>query len=175
MYTDYFGFREEPFKVTADPRFFYETPMYQEAYANLLSGIRERKGFLLLTGEAGIGKTTLLHRLMHDLEEPICCVFFDNASATFEELLSFLCAELGLPEEETGRLQKIRALNAFLLARMKEGGTGVLLIDEGQDLEDQVLENLRLLLNTQITAETPLFQTVLAGCQSYHRATRSFD
>ena len=163
MYTDYFGFREKPFHITADPRFFFETPAYKEAYANLLAGIHERKGFLLLTGEAGTGKTTLLHRLMADLKPPVWCVLFDNARVTFEELLNVICTDLGLPTEKTGRLQKIRALNAFLLARLEEGGTGVILIDEGQDLDDHVLENLRLLWNTQTTTETPLFQTVLAG------------
>src|SRR5919198_1025398 len=103
MDTTYFGFRENPFTVTPDPRFFYVNRAYQEAYASVHSGIRERKGFLLLTGEAGTGKTTLLCRLMSHLEAPTHCIFFDSTNltnVTFEELLRLICAELGRPENQ---------------------------------------------------------------------------
>ena len=75
MYTDYFGFREKPFTITPDPRFFYTNPSYQEAYASLLYGIHERRGFIVLTGEIGTGKTTLLRRLMENMESHIRFVF----------------------------------------------------------------------------------------------------
>ena len=162
MYTDYFGFHDNPFNVISDLRFFFETPAHQQAYANLRYGIHERKGFLILTGEAGTGKTTLLHRLMKNLDEGIQCVFLDNPNWTFEELLGFICTDFGLPTEETGRLQKIQALKEFLQQRAQAGGTGVLLIDEAQNLEDQTLENLRLLLNLE-TPNEKLLQIVLAG------------
>jgi general secretion pathway protein A len=145
MYNDYFGFREKPFNVTPDPRYFYTNPIYQEAYASLLYGIRERKGFIVLTGEVGTGKTTLLRRLMNNPEENVRLVFFYNTTLTFEELVSFACEELGLPVKGSGRLQKIQALNEFLVAQSKKGGTVVLLVDEAQNLSDDVLENLRLL------------------------------
>jgi general secretion pathway protein A len=162
MYNSYFGFREKPFNVTPDPRYFYTNPIYQEAYASLLYGIRERKGFIVLTGEVGTGKTTLLRRLMNSPEENIRLVFFYNTTLSFEELVTFACDELGLPVKGSGRLQKIQALNEFLVEQSKRGGTVVLLVDEAQNLTDDVLENLRLLSNLE-TANEKLLQIVLVG------------
>jgi general secretion pathway protein A len=162
MYTEYFGFYEKPFNVTPDPRFFYANPAYQEAYASLLYGIRERKGFIVLTGEVGTGKTTLLRRLMGNLQEPVHFVFFYNTTLTFDELLSFACEDFGLEVAAKGRLYQIEALNAFLLELLQKDGTGVLLIDEAQNLDDAVLENLRLLSNLETSSEK-LLQIVLVG------------
>jgi type II secretory pathway predicted ATPase ExeA len=160
MYTSYFGFREKPFNVTPDPRFFYTNPVYQEAYATLLYGIRERKGLIVLTGEVGTGKTTLLRKLMDNSTEP--CVFFYNTNLTFEELLTFTCKELALSINGRGRLPKIRALNEFLIEELKRGRTAALLIDEAQDLSEDLLENLRLLSNLE-TGSEKLLQIVLVG------------
>jgi general secretion pathway protein A len=162
MYTDYFGFREKPFSITPDPRFFYTNPSYQEAYASLLYGIRERRGFIVLIGEIGTGKTTLLRRLMENLEPSIRFVFFYNTTLSFEEILDFICDELGLPIQEGGRLQKIQRLNQFLIDRLAKGEIVVLLIDEAQNLEEEVLENLRLLSNLETSTEK-LLQIVMVG------------
>ena len=162
MYTAYFGFREKPFNVTPDPRFFYTNPSYQEAYASLLYGIRERKGFVVLTGEVGTGKTTLLRRLMGNLGAATPFAYFYNTNLTFDELLSFVCKDLGLPAKHRGLLHNIEILNEFLIAQLKKGGTGVLLIDEAQNLQGEVLEKLRLLSNLE-TASEKLLQIVLVG------------
>lgn len=162
MYNEYFGFRETPFNVTPNPRYFYSNPIFQEAYASLLYGVRERKGFIVLTGEVGTGKTTLLRRLMQSPEENVRTIFFYNTTLGFEELLSFACGELDLPVEGLGRLQKIQALNRFLIAQSQCGGTVVLLVDEAHNLTDDVLENLRLLSNLE-TASEKLLQIVLVG------------
>jgi general secretion pathway protein A len=162
MYTDYFGFREKPFSLTPDPRFFYTNPRYQEAYASLLYGIHERRGFIVLTGEIGTGKTTLLRRLMENMESHFRFVFFYTTTLTFEEILDFICQELGLPIKEAGRLHKIQVLNQFLLDRLAKGETIVLLIDEAQNLGEDVLENLRLLSNLE-TATEKLLQMVMVG------------
>ena len=162
MYTDYFGFREKPFSITPDPRFFYTNPRYQKAYASLLYGIHERRGFIVLTGEIGTGKTTLLRRLMENMEGHIRFVFFDNTTLTFEQILDFICQELGLPIKETGRLHKIQMLNRFLLDQLAKGETVVLLIDEAQNLGEEVLENLRLLSNLETSTEK-LLQIVMVG------------
>jgi general secretion pathway protein A len=162
MYADYFGFREMPFGVTPDPRFFFTNPCYQEAYASLLYGIHERRGFIVLTGEVGTGKTTLLRRLMEHMESNVQFVFFYNTTLTFEELLDFMCAELALPIKEAGRLHKIRALNQLLMDQLARAGTVALLIDEAQNLGEEVLENLRLLSNLETPAEK-LLQIVLVG------------
>ena len=162
MYLEFFGFREKPFNVTPDPRLFYNNPIYQETYAGLLYGIRERKGFISLIGEVGTGKTTLLRKLMSELRDPVHFVYLCYTTLTFEELLSFICADLGLAPGEKSHLQMIQALNDFLLNVSKGGGTGVLLVDEAQNLADDVLENLRLLSNLE-TASEKLLQIVLVG------------
>ncbi|MGE0826305.1 MAG: AAA family ATPase [Candidatus Binatia bacterium] len=166
MYNEYFGFREDPFSDTADLRFFYTNPVYQKAYTTLLSGIREYKGFLLLTGETGTGKTTLLRRVMQDLEASGHCVFFDStslSSATFDDLLYFICTELGLHGDDDGRVQKLRMFSAYLNALVNKGGTGVLFVDEAQHLSDEVLGNLRLLTPVDMKNEKLLLQVVLVG------------
>jgi type II secretory pathway predicted ATPase ExeA len=162
MYTDYFGFREKPFGVTPDPRFFYTNPCYQEAYASLLYGIRERRGLIVLTGEVGTGKTTLLRRLMGHMESTVRFVFFYNTTLSFEELLDFMCEELGLPVNEAGRHHKIHGLNRLLMDQLARAGTVALLIDEAQNLGEEVLEHLRLLSNFETAAEK-LLQIVLVG------------
>jgi type II secretory pathway predicted ATPase ExeA len=163
MYNAYFGFRENPFNITPDPRFFYPTPIYQEAAAGLLYGIHERKGFLVLTGEVGTGKTTLLHKVIGALEENIRCAFLYNTSLNFDELLHWVCDDFGLTiPQPSRRLSYIQALNTFLLGQLTQGGTAVLFIDEAQNLDDGVLENLRLLSNLETTHEK-LLQIVLVG------------
>jgi type II secretory pathway predicted ATPase ExeA len=162
MYTSYFGFREKPFNVTPDPRFFYTNPVYQEAYATLFYGIRERKGLIVLTGEVGSGKTTLLRKLMDDSRQLSTTFFFYNTNPTFEEILTSICNELAPTVEGRGRLAKIRLLNDFLIGRLERGATAALLIDEAQNLSNDVLENLRLLSNLE-TGHEKLLQIVLAG------------
>lgn len=162
MYTSYFGFREKPFNVTPDPRFVYMNPAFREAYASLLSGIRERKGFVVLTGEVGTGKTTLLRVLMKNLEATVRFVYFYNTTLSFEELLTYACEELSLETGGGGRLKKIQALNDFLIEQLRKGGTGALLIDEAQHLSEHVLENLRLLSNLE-TGTEKLLQIILVG------------
>jgi general secretion pathway protein A len=162
MYNKFFGFGEKPFNVTPDPRLFYVNEAYEEAYSSLLYGIRERKGFLLLTGEVGTGKTTILQRLMDELEPTVRFVFFYNTNLSFPELLTFICQELGLSVQNSGQLSKITALNAFLLDQLGKGSTVVLFVDEAQNLKDDVFENLRLLSNLE-TRREKLLQIVLAG------------
>src|SRR5438034_3632856 len=82
MYNSYFGFRESPFSITPDPRFFYTNPVYLEAYANLRYGIEAKKGFIVITGEVGTGKTTLLRKLLRSLEDTVHSVFIFNTYLT---------------------------------------------------------------------------------------------
>lgn len=167
MYTTYFGFQEEPFSLTPTSRLFYTNPVYEAAYARLLDGIRGRKGFMVLTGEVGTGKTTLLRRLMDHLleEDPTVSVAFSYYSIlTFEEFLSFVCEDFKLTVKGEGYPQEIQAFTEFLLTRSQEGGTTALLIDEAQDLEEEVLENFLWLSHPQPAGET-LLQVILVGQQ----------
>jgi general secretion pathway protein A len=162
MYTSAFGLSQKPFNATPDPRFFYTNRGYQEAYATLLYGIQECKGFIALTGEVGTGKTTLLRRLMDNMNPAIKVVFLYNTTLTFDELVEFICAELELTVSGLSRVARLQALNAFLLAEAQRGGTVVLLLDEAQNLSAEALENLRLMSNLE-TATAKLLQIVLAG------------
>ena len=166
IYTEHFGFRGDPFADTADLNFFYTNSLYQKAYTTLLTGIREYKGFLLLTGETGTGKTTLLRRLMKDIEASGHYVFFDStslASATIDDLLYFVCAELGLHGGDNERAAKLRMFSAYLTALVNKGGAGVLLVDEAHHLNDDVLGGLRLIAPLDMKSERLLLQIVLVG------------
>jgi general secretion pathway protein A len=162
IYAAHFGLRGAPFRATPDPRFFYSNPVYREAYANLLYGVLERKGFIALTGEVGTGKTTLLRRLMDELGPPVRFVHFYNTTLTFDETVEFICGELGIPVDGSSRVQRLQRLNDELIAEARRGGNVVLLIDEAQNLGRDVLESLRLISNLE-TATEKLLQIVLVG------------
>jgi general secretion pathway protein A len=162
MYTKYFGLQGQAFSATPDPEAFYENACYREAYATLLYGVRARKGFIVLTGEVGTGKTTVLRRLMDHLGTAVRFVFFYNTTLTFDETVDFMCAELELPVEGLSRIAKLTRLNKVLIEEASSGRTVVLLLDEAQHLSPEVLENLRLISNLE-TATEKLIQIVLVG------------
>jgi general secretion pathway protein A len=121
MYNEYFGFSVSPFSTTPDPNFFYTTPVYREAFAILQYGIEAKKGFIVVTGEVGTGKTTLLRRLMtHNLKGSIRTVFLFNTNLNFLELLQMLVSDLGLTiTESNNKAVLLQELNKYLLAQLK--------------------------------------------------------
>ena len=162
MYNSYFGFSESPFSVTPDPRFFYTNPIYQEAYANLHYGIVAKKGFIVITGEVGTGKTTLLRKLLRNLGDTIHSVFIFNTDLSFPELLQLTLHDLGLAPKDASKVTMLQELNDYLIKQLKQGHTVAALIDEAQNLSDDALENLRLLSNLE-TDQEKLLQIVLMG------------
>ena len=162
MYTQYYGFSENPFNITPDPRFLYLTPGHREALAALVYGIRERKGFVALTGEVGTGKTTLLYRLLDNLDEKVHTAFIFHTNTTYRELLRNMISELGLPVTDDDTFLLIDRLNRYLIERAVAGEIVALIIDEAQNLSEEVLENIRLLSNLE-TRTTKLLQIVLCG------------
>ena len=104
MYNSYFGFRESPFSVTPDPRFFYTNPLYLEAFAALRYGIEAKKGFIVITGEVGTGKTTLLRRLLRNLADTVHSVFVFNSCLSFPELLQLTLQDLGLTSKDQSKV-----------------------------------------------------------------------
>jgi general secretion pathway protein A len=162
MYCDFYQLRERPFNVTADPKFLYLNARYREALASLHYGITQRKGFVTLIGEAGTGKTTLLKKLLDDLDRTTRTVFVFNTNVTFDEILEYIFGEFDLPVHNGKRLYMLQRLNAFLLEELGKGRNVALLIDEAQDLEYSVLEDLRLLSNLE-TAKEKILQIVLSG------------
>src|SRR5262245_50894727 len=162
MYNSYFGFSASPFSVTPDPNFFYSNTVYREAYANLRYGIEGKKGFILITGEVGTGKTTLLRKLMHNLEGTIHSVFIFNTYLNFPELLQVIIHDLGIAPKEPNKVTMLQELNDYLITQLKQGHIVSVLVDEAQDLTDEALEGLRLLSNLE-TDQEKLVQIVLMG------------
>jgi general secretion pathway protein A len=160
-FESYFGFRETPFGVTPDPRFFYSHPLYLEGLAALVYGIKAKKGLMLLTGEVGTGKTILLRKLMRQLET-VHFVFISSSHITSYGLIELMIQDLGLGNKGKNRLDMIHELNEYLLQQLKKTHTVALLIDEGQNLSDDALEGLCSLSNLE-TEEEKLLQIVLVG------------
>jgi general secretion pathway protein A len=163
MYNSYFGFSVSPFRVTPDPSLFYSNPVYEEAYANLRYGIEAKKGFIVITGEVGTGKTTLLRKLMtHTSEGIIHTVYVFNTYLNFIELLQVIHHDLGLGQKEANKVKLLQELNDFLITQLKDGNIVSVLVDEAQNLSDEALEGLRLLSNLE-TDQEKLIQIVLMG------------
>jgi len=162
MYKDYFRFREEPFNITPDPRFLYMTGRHREALEHLLYGIRQRKGFICLTGEVGAGKTTLCRSLLGRLEPRFHTALILNPVLTQTQLLRAIVHEFGIVSKRRDRLGYLNLLNAFLFQVSADGRDAVLIIDEAQDMSPQGLEMVRLLSNLE-TERQKLLQIVLVG------------
>jgi general secretion pathway protein A len=163
MYQKFFGLRESPFNVNPDPRYLFLTRQMQEALAGLTYGIQNRKGFILLTGEVGTGKTTLLNRLLDWLHgQRVSTAFIFNSQMDVIQLFDFIMADFEIPCESREKSQMLLRLNHWLLDRYRSGGTAVLIVDEAQNLSLEVLEEIRLLTNLETSTEK-LLQIVLTG------------
>lgn len=162
MYKDYYHLKEEPFNITPDPRYLYMTGHHREALNNLLYGIRERKGFICLTGEVGAGKTTLCRALLNQLGPGCRTALILNPMLTENQLLRSIVEEFGLTTKRMDRLGYLKLLNQFLLTVNSSGGDAVLVIDEAQDMPAGTLELTRLLSNLE-TESQKLLQIVLVG------------
>lgn len=163
MYQRFFGLRESPFNVNPDPRYLYLTRHIQEALAGLTYGIQNRKGFILLTGEVGTGKTTLLNRLLDWLRgQKVATAFIFNSRLEVNHLFDFMMADFEIPYDSREKSQILLRLNHWLLERYRAGETAVLIVDEAQNLSSDVLEEIRLLTNLETSTEK-LLQIVLTG------------
>jgi len=162
MYLTFYGLAEKPFNATPDPRFLYMTPGHREALAQLQYGVQERKGFIVLVGKVGTGKTTLLHALWQRLKDQTAISFVVNSTLPFDGLLEYVLEDLGLTKAGESRAQRLIALNNFLIKREREGYNTVLIIDEAQNLDVATLEQIRLLSNFE-TPTRKLLQILLVG------------
>jgi general secretion pathway protein A len=163
MYNSFFGFNEKPFTITPNPRFIFLSKNHKEAFAHLLYGIDTHAGFIELTGEVGTGKTTVLRSLLSQLDnDTYRTALIFNPSLSAIELLQNINHEYGLPCEEQKNSSLLHSLNHFLLQQNAEGRTIVLVIDEAQNLDPQVLEQIRLISNLE-TEKDKLIQIVLVG------------
>jgi len=163
MYEAFFGFKTNPFKLSPDPAFFYWSHAHEEALANLIYGVQSRKGFVVLTGEVGTGKTTLLECLRDYLVyHRIEFAYIFNSRLTVEEFFEMIAYDLGLNPRKGSKTEVLFLLNQFLLQQAGRGSTTVLMVDEAQNLSLDLLEEIRLLGNLESRQEK-LLQIILVG------------
>ena len=163
MYKQFFGLQENPFNVNPDPRYLFLTEHIQEALSSLTYGIQRRKGFILLSGEVGTGKTTLVNRLLEWLHrEGVATAFLFNPRLSVTQFFDFVMADFGITCESRLKSQVLMRLNQWLLERYRSGETAVLIIDEAQNVSLPLLEEIRLLTNLETSTEK-LLQIVLSG------------
>jgi len=163
MYKEFYGLRANPFNVNPDPRYLFLTRHTEEALACLTYGIQSRKGFVLLTGEVGTGKTTLINKLLEWLRlQQVATAFVFNSRLNVPQFLDYMMADFGIPGDSRAKSQVLLRLYNWLLDRYRAGETAVLIVDEAQNLTDEVLEEIRMLTNLETFTEK-LLQIVLVG------------
>lgn len=163
MYNAYFGFKETPFNLSPDPSFLFRSPSHEEALANLIYGVQSRKGFIVLTGEVGTGKTTMLECLRDHLESQfIEFAFIFNSRVSVEQFFEMVAYDLDLRCNRTSKTEVLFALNHLLIQQANRNSTTVLIVDEAHNLEWEVLEEIRLLGNLE-NRRGKLLQIILAG------------
>ena len=164
MYKEFYGFSEEPFDLNPDPKFLYLSPSHNEALSSMMSGIKERKGLMVITGEVGVGKTILIYALLKDLSEKIKTAFIFQPRLDFKDLLKYILRDLEVPiqEKEENTRSLIDQFRKYLNERLTRDETVTIVIDEAQSLEDEVLEDLGR-LSSPGPSPANLLQILLVG------------
>lgn len=162
MLLEYYGLREQPFGITPDPSYLYASRTHSEALTSLSYGIADNRGFFALVAEPGMGKTTLLYRLLEELRDTTRTVLVFQTQCTSRELIEYILQELGVDTRGMGLVEMHGRLNEILFDELLDGKRFVLVVDEAQNLDDTVLETVRMLSNFE-THNTKLLQIILAG------------
>ncbi len=162
MYLEYFGFDKMPFNTTPDSRFFFPSSKHAEALASLIYAVNERKGFVVVTGEVGAGKTTVCRILLNRIDPSTKVALITSTNITCEQLFEAVCLQLGLDATGKNKATIIEMLHEYLLDQLQQGNTVLLIIDEAQNLSSEVLEEVRMLSNLE-TEREKLLQLVLLG------------
>lgn len=162
MYLQFFGLKEKPFNVTSDPNFLFLSRIHKEAFAHLLYGIKERKGFLEITGEIGAGKTTLCRALLNHLDKNTKSAFIFNSTLPELQLFQAILEDFGVTVEKKNKVSLLKQLNDFLIGELSKNNNVILIIDEAQNLKPHILEEIRMLSNLETEKDKP-FQIILVG------------
>ena|SRR3990167_4110159 len=168
MYYDFYQLTENPFNVTADPDFFFSSKHHTHAFSSLVYGIEQRKGIVVITGEVGTGKTTLLKKLTKHFDHEKKFALILNPCVSEIQLLQMIHQDLGLQQTQRNKISLIQSLNEYLLSEFSKGHNVILLIDEAQNLGKKQLEQIRLLSNLE-TDKEKLIQIILIGQPELHQ------
>ena len=169
VYRAFFGLKDDPFSLSPDPAFLYRSEQHEEALSNLIYGVQARKGFIVLTGEVGTGKTTMLECLRDYLyQQAIEFAFIFNSRINGDQFLEMLAYDFDLRCNYASKPEILTALNEMLVAQAVRGNTAVLIVDEAHNLEWEVLEEIRLLGNLE-NRTGKLLQIILAGQPEFDR------
>lgn len=162
MYNAHYGFAEAPFNLTPNPHFFYQSPKHTEALSSLLFAIKERKGFVVITGEIGSGKTTVCRTLLNQLDNQTETAHITNTHLSAKDLLCTVLEDLGVDYKPGSKSRLLSQLNHYLIEQLRLDRNVVLIIDEAQNLSAAVLEEVRMLSNLETESEK-LIQIIFLG------------
>jgi general secretion pathway protein A len=175
MYKAFFGFAENPFNMSPDPSFLFRSAQHEEALANLIYGVQSRKGFVVLTGEVGTGKTTMLECLRDFLSaQQVAYATLFNSRLTVQQFFEMIAYDFGLRCTRTSKTEVLFALNEMIIERANLGRTTVLIVDEAHNLDWDVLEEIRLLGNLE-NRRGKMLQILLAGQPELDRKLEAPD
>jgi len=175
MYESFYKLKQTPFLLTPDPGFFFNSKTHRKALAYLLYGLEQQEGFIVITGDVGTGKTTLVSYLLNQIDNRNFVIAkIENTSLQALDLLRMICAEFGLPYTESGKAQLILTLEQFFREQVTAGKRVLLIVDEAQNLPEKSLEELRMLSNLQWQGR-PLLQCYLLGQNQLREILRSGD
>ena len=169
MYQDYYRLKKEPFHITPDPEFLFLSPSHKQALGSIVYGVRKRKGFVVITGEVGVGKTTIVRSyLERAAKEKTKIIYIFNANVSFGNLLKTIYKELGLDARTDDTVEMLDGLYQVLMEEYKQGNSVLLIVDEAQNMPIETLEDIRMLSNLE-TSKTKLLQIVLTGQPEFEK------
>ncbi|MBJ6751625.1 AAA family ATPase [Geomonas anaerohicana] len=169
MYLKYFQFSREPFNITPDPEFFFLSSAHKEALASIIYGVEQKKGFVLVVGEIGVGKTTVVRSYLSHIDpSKLTSVYVLNPMLSFSNLLKQICREVGLASNTRSSFEMLDELHRYLVDEFKGGRNIVIIIDEAQNMPVDTLENLRMLSNIE-TSREKLIQIVFIAQPEFEK------
>ena len=175
MYQDFYRLKKEPFHITPDPEFLFLSPSHKQALGSIVYGVRNRKGFVVITGEVGVGKTTILRSYLEGVaKQKTKVVYIFNANVSFKNLLKTIYKELGLDAKTGDIVEMLNDLYQILMEEYKQGNTVLLIVDEAQNMPVETLENLRMLSNLE-TSKDKLIQIVLIGQYEFEEILNLYE
>jgi general secretion pathway protein A len=169
MYQDYYRLKKEPFHITPDPEFLFLSPSHKQALGSIVYGVQNRKGFVVITGEVGVGKTTIVRSYLERVaKQKTKVIYIFHANVSFSNLLKTIYRELGLDAKTDDPVEMLDGLYEVLMEEFKQGNTVLLIVDEAQNMPIETLEDIRMLSNLE-TSKTKLLQIVLIGQPEFEK------